>query len=121
MELKDKILECINDMTAAEFVDLYNEYQRTAGDGVLIYHMSQLPSIICYYDLFEDVKNSFNRCKFQPHDKFFIVSDHTVTSYYYIYDIEVDIYAIIDFIIRSRNGLGNIFIEEMLEEDAANV
>lgn len=120
-KLKDRISECIDDMAAAELVDLYNEYQRTAGNGILIYHMSQLASIMCYYDLFDDVKNSFKRGKFNPSDKYFIISDHIITSYYYIYDIDINTDVIVDFIVKNCTSLGNMFIDSILEEEGMYV
>lgn len=117
MELKERIIECINDMTATELMNLYNEYQSITGEGVPIYRMSNMANILCYRDLFDDVKESFRRCKFNPSATYFVVIDHVVTSYYYLHDIDfIDVDIIADFIVDNRNDLGNCFVEAILDE-----
>lgn len=118
MTTKEKILECLNEMDAAELIQIHNEYcgAVNACDDY-IYSMDDLDELCSGQDahwiacraIFGDFNASDDYIKFNGYGNFQTMNDYSVKHYIYIDDIA-------NHIERENDSLYNDDIQDILDE-----
>ena len=116
--LKDKILECLNEMDAGDLIQIHNEYcgAVNAHDD-LIYSMDDLDMLcegqdahlIACRAIFGDFHASDDYIMVDGYGNFQTMNDYNVQHYIYIDDIA-------DYIERNKDSLYNDDIQEIIDE-----
>ena len=118
MTIKERILERINEMEAADLIQIHNEYcEAVNACDDYIYSMDDLDMLCSGQDahwiacraIFGDFNASDDYIKFNGYGNFQTLNDYNASRYIYVDDIA-------DYIERERDSLYNDDVQEILDE-----